>query len=101
MFRNRRIVIAVATNKQKHNVQYVTSYSLKYLDDSNTWRNLTDKTGNNVVSCDWNYNLYLTRTCELPDRQMPDIAPVRRLFHDDVTMKWPVKWLLDCDVTIE
>ena len=24
------------------------------------------------------------------------IAPVRRLFHYDVTIKWPVKWLIGC-----
>ena len=35
---------------------------------------------------------------QLPDRQRPDIAPVGRLFHYNVTIKWPVKWLRDCDV---
>ena len=29
------------------------------------------------------------------------IAPVRRLFHYDVTIKWPVKWLIGCDVMME
>ena len=38
---------------------------------------------------------------ELPDSQRPDIAPVGRLFHCDVTIKWPVKWMRYCDVTIE
>ena len=40
-------------------------------------------------------------TGELPDRQRPDITPVCRLFHYDVTIKWPVKWLLNYDISIE
>ena len=38
---------------------------------------------------------------QLPDSQRPDIAPVGRLFHCDVTIKSPVKWMRYCDVTIE
>ena len=53
VFRNRRLVIAVATKKQVYNVQYVKSYKLKYIDDGNKWRYVTDKTGNHVVSCDF------------------------------------------------
>ena len=38
---------------------------------------------------------------QLTFRQRSDIAPVGRLFHCDVTIKWPVKWLRSCDVTME
>ena len=46
-------------------------------------------------------NKNLSQTKQLPDSQRPDIAPVGRLFHCDVTIKWPVKWMRYCDVTIE
>ena len=52
----------------------------------------------------WGHALYAENVgylhWQLPDHQRPDIAPVGRLFHY-VTIKWPVKWLLYCDVTIE
>ena len=36
-------------------------------------------------------NKIFTVHAQLPDRQRPDIAPVGRLFHYDVTIKWPIR----------
>ena len=40
-------------------------------------------------------NMYVTF------RQRPDIAPVEMLLHYDVIIKWSVKWLRNCDVTMD
>ena len=54
---------------------------------------------NERISLIW--SIWWEDSIELTFRQRPDIASVGRLFHYDVTIQWPVKWLRSCDVTME
>ena len=56
---------------------------------------------NDVKRTTWSTHALNLAKGQLTFRQRPDIAPVGRLLHYDVTIKWPVKWLHNCDVTVE